>query len=921
MCAIQRLLLLVLLTMVIPACAQKTELVEPDSLQPAQPVSPDPQEPEPDDPAPPQPRPNPVRSSTLWEVETSGLDAEQEAQWTQNKRLYASLGDYAGKAYISIEAGPNGNPSCLKDGTSVSIQNMSKDDAIMVTLPNVNLSAGTSVDFLLSFNPTNYNTPKYFIFEYFEDGVWKCVEEDLQTAPEDGSVRYSTYIKHFTNTGGASHGTITINFIQPFTLAKAIEGGDLKMRLRAVGDMNNGGNPLEGNNSGKVRLCRKWHMTCGVATYENIPVLDTRKILLLGNSFTLTYTSQYVLKELCRSQGHQLRIRNHTKDSQYLHDHCVLEIAQKMIQEGGYDYAFMQDQTAQHARWTLTRADSIVTNTRTLASQIRAASPLVKLILENTWSFPNLPTVCGHKYTREEEFDLDLQAGCRSVSAAVNAWMSPINEAFRQARKQGITDLFRTDDYKHPNRNGMYLKSCVNYLLLYGERFNEDVSDCFVEPGLAKRLRAIAESVVLGHLDEYRVAEGEKGIRNLRQFLWFNRIAAAGGDLSSYQNTFGEVALLTDIDMDGQNWTPIGSASDCTYNAAAPDAPFKGVFNGYNHTISNLHLPVNDPSVNTVGLFGATNASTIKNLTLKDACVQWDLSSINARSLAVGTLVGYANDTQIENVNVSASWTGSASSDASVTVAEGGIVGLMRSSTAEASSITSVQFNGSIKTDVGTLYTNTNTVNVGGILGQSVHSTKSLVLRNCTNNAVLDVKAHRGAGIVASAANCRLLSCVNNGDVKTCMSSSRPSSVGSGIFVRTGGLIAFISTTVVSDALLQDCLNTGTIASADGSGAVVGGVAGLIKYEKFVRCRNEGNVIGPAASRGLLIGTANKTDNNAETVKAVISDCYIKGSLGESAGSLQPATASNYLNQGVGITLGTAEIPTWTADNVHFIAQ
>ena len=35
------------------------------------------------------------------------------------------------------------------------------------------------------------NSPKYFIVKYLDGGVWKSVEEDLLTAPEDPSIRYS----------------------------------------------------------------------------------------------------------------------------------------------------------------------------------------------------------------------------------------------------------------------------------------------------------------------------------------------------------------------------------------------------------------------------------------------------------------------------------------------------------------------------------------------------------------------------------------------------------------------------------------------------------------------------------------------------------------------------------------------------------
>ena len=51
-------------------------------------------------------------------------------------------------------------------------------------------------------------------------------------------------------------------------------------------------------------------------------------------------------------------------------------------------------------------------------------------------------------------------------------------------------------------------------------------------------------------------------------------------------------SLICDLDLSGRNWTPIGTT----------DRPFRGNFNGNNHTISNL--TVNNPSGDYNGLFG-----------------------------------------------------------------------------------------------------------------------------------------------------------------------------------------------------------------------------------------------------------------------------------------------------------------------------
>lgn len=437
------------------------------------------------------------RTSTIWEIPAQ-MDSVQVRNWTEHNRLYATQGDYAGKAFLSVASkdAVNGGPK------NPTIQGLKKDDAIAVTLPKVTLPAGSSVDFLIMLRPDGYDTPKYFLFEYFDEGRWKSVDEDLLTAADDPGTRYSTCIKHFVKGKPGEHGAVTVLFTQSFTLSKGIKGKALKMRLRAVGNINNGGSPLEGNNDSKVCLNRRNYLTCAVATYTDYPVKDTLSLLTIGNSFTYYYSYPYILKELARSQGHLLKIRSHTLGGQYLRDHLYLEMAQDYIRQGGYDYAFLQDQTVQHARWTRTRADSIVQNTRTLAYQILTRSPKVQLVVENTWSYSKYPTISGYTYTDQDTFDADLQKGALHVARSAGAWLSPVNEAFRQARREGIS-LYISDNH-HANRNGMYLKSCVNYLLLFGVPFDENAADCCVDASVAKRLREIAEEVVLNHLQQYR---------------------------------------------------------------------------------------------------------------------------------------------------------------------------------------------------------------------------------------------------------------------------------------------------------------------------------------------------------------------------------------------------------------------------------
>ena len=109
--------------------------------------------------------------------------------------------------------------------------------------------------------------------------------------------------------------------------------------------------------------------------------------------------------------------------------------------------------------------------------------------------------------------------------------------------------------------------------------------------------------------------------------------------VNSGENNFAGKTLLleNDLDLSGE-WTPIGVNGN----------PFRGFFDGQNHTISNLTIS----SGNYVGLFGNTNyanqnggqMSSISNLTINNA-------NVTGR-LGVAAVVGHPYGTNFENIKI-----------------------------------------------------------------------------------------------------------------------------------------------------------------------------------------------------------------------------------------------------------------------------
>lgn len=206
--------------------------------------------------------------------------------------------------------------------------------------------------------------------------------------------------------------------------------------------------------------------------------------------------------------------------------------------------------------------------------------------------------------------------------------------------------------------------------------------------------------------------------------------------------------LMSDIDLTdwieenspNQGWQPIGVSS----------SKFNGIFDGNNHTISNLNI--DRPSTDGVGLFGYADGATFKNIVIDETTItgQGDVgavcgnassstfsnctvtATISAKSNSVGGIAGFASGTFTNNKVANTAINGNDNT--------GGIVGSTQNSTFTSNDV-SATIEG--KNNVGgmTGYSNSscsldnniakcNIVgvdNVGGLIGQSSYGSGEYV--------------------------------------------------------------------------------------------------------------------------------------------------------------------------------------------------
>lgn len=165
--------------------------------------------------------------------------------------------------------------------------------------------------------------------------------------------------------------------------------------------------------------------------------------------------------------------------------------------------------------------------------------------------------------------------------------------------------------------------------------------------GMLSRLVAIAAIALccvialptVVHAEDVPENKNEYHIKNANDFLAY--VA-----LSRERDTSGwHVYLDNDIELDSDDMKDIVANTVKHLSFGNKEHPFKGVFDGQNHTVEGLNYDKDafDPERDT-GFFAETNGATIKNFLVKDANVWADFRG--------GIIVGKAVNTRFENVMV-----------------------------------------------------------------------------------------------------------------------------------------------------------------------------------------------------------------------------------------------------------------------------
>ena len=363
------------------------------------------------------------------------------------------------------------------------VENVSKGDYWLMTIPVENLKAGTAIDIWLPFLAEPSDVAHDFAFEYLDGKKWFPVT----TANKKGVNCHSTLSKKWPRM-----------LWHTIRIGKEIKKGDLQIRLRLC-DKGVTKSSLYGTASGnspKIAILD-----------ERIPS-DTTRVLFIGNSYTYCNLYPMQLKEIAWYEGHYLDCTLYFHGGYTMEQHLNDHVSRQAIERGGYDYAFLQDQSLNSLRIGTVADHDVVGYMGKMVANVKKYSPNAKCLIELTWGRRNgndalknkrlqdLVTAHPEYFTSYEVNQKFITDKTTAMAQELGVGLSPVGIAWEIVRRERPEIELYVKDCYHPSEAGSYLSAAVGYQTLFKEPFKAD-TPVRLDPEVAKYLRSVAERVVL----------------------------------------------------------------------------------------------------------------------------------------------------------------------------------------------------------------------------------------------------------------------------------------------------------------------------------------------------------------------------------------------------------------------------------------
>jgi hypothetical protein len=198
---------------------------------------------------------------------------------------------------------------------------------------------------------------------------------------------------------------------------------------------------------------------------------DTTKILFIGNSYTYVNDLPSLVDSLAFSGGKIVFTGQSTVGGYSLENHTAYSPTLDKIRETNWNFVVLQEQS-QIPAIDYYRYNSMYPSSKFLDSLIKLNGSQTMFYM--TWGRKNggqqcINSYCSPVFSSFFHMQDSLRSAYTEISSLLYARLSPVGEAWRNARiSDPSIDLWDTDD-SHPTLKGSYLAACVFYAVLFGQ--------------------------------------------------------------------------------------------------------------------------------------------------------------------------------------------------------------------------------------------------------------------------------------------------------------------------------------------------------------------------------------------------------------------------------------------------------------------
>src|SRR5687768_9273101 len=176
------------------------------------------------------------------------------------------------------------------------------------------------------------------------------------------------------------------------------------------------------------------------------------KILFIGNSFTARNNVPGLIADMAGARGHTMEHKLISAGGASLRMHWNKGVAPKAIEQGGWDYVVLQEQSTLPVK----NAQRTHENIRQFDEAIKASGAKTALYL--TWAREKVP-----------ETQKALTDCYMSIGQEIGATVVPAGIAWERVLRMNGHPALHDKDGSHPTPAGSYLAACVFLAVLFDE--------------------------------------------------------------------------------------------------------------------------------------------------------------------------------------------------------------------------------------------------------------------------------------------------------------------------------------------------------------------------------------------------------------------------------------------------------------------